>query len=199
MAKGFALSWSPAVAMTPEEIDVFLSGRLVARIATVGPDGIPFVNPVWYYWDGGALYMVIKQSRRMAKNLAQNPWCSTVIDTDDRLIWGIWENRAKGVVVTGRAELYGPEDTVTISAGPFQGSRSVGEAGGLMLGRYGLGPAQGAVGADPGRIRELMEKGVDDPDSLLYRELTSGMIAKITPQTIRAWDFSKAAPKDATD
>jgi nitroimidazol reductase NimA-like FMN-containing flavoprotein (pyridoxamine 5'-phosphate oxidase superfamily) len=47
-----ALAWHPDVAMTPEEIDEFLSGRWIARLATLGKDGYPHVAPFWYYWDG---------------------------------------------------------------------------------------------------------------------------------------------------
>lgn len=185
--------------MSQEEIDCFLSGRLVARIATVGEEGIPHINPVWYYWDGECLYIVMKQKRRMAKNLTRNPWCSVVIDVDDRIIWGMWENRAKGVILTGRAELHGPEGRMTISAGPLQGTYPIADAKDLILARYALGPKHGALGINSEKMQAMMKQGEQDPESLLYRERGDFVIAKIKPEKVRAWDFSKAAPKDAVD
>ena len=35
------LAWHPHVAMTKDEIDEFLSGRWIARLATTGKDGYP--------------------------------------------------------------------------------------------------------------------------------------------------------------
>jgi Pyridoxamine 5'-phosphate oxidase len=198
MAKGFALAWNPAVAMSKEEIDVFLSGRLIARIASVGKDNVPHINPVWYYWDGVSLFIVMKQRRLMARNLARNPWCSVVIDTDDRPIWGMWENRARGVIITGRAELHAPEQEITIDGGPFKGTYKTGDARKILLRRYGLGPNEGALCIDPRRIQEMLEKCENDPESLLYKEREDYALAKIRPEKLRAWDFSKAAPKDSS-
>jgi Pyridoxamine 5'-phosphate oxidase len=197
MPKGFALAWNPAVGMSNEEIDAFLSGRLVARIATVGKDNIPHINPVWYYWDSEYLYIVMKQRRLMAKNLMRNSWCSVVIDTDERIIWGMWENRARGVIITGRAELHEPEGDITIAAGPLKGTYPTAIARRLVLKRYNLGPEEGALCIDPRKIQEIMAQSQNDPESLLYKESEDFAIAKIKPEKLRAWDFSKAAPKDA--
>ena len=53
------LAWHPEVAMTQEEIDDFLSGRWVVRLATLARDGYPHVTPLWYYWDGQCLYLAL--------------------------------------------------------------------------------------------------------------------------------------------
>ena len=197
MAKGFALKWSPTVAMSPEEVDCFLSGRLVARIATTGSDGIPHINPAWYYWDGQSLYIVMKSKRMMAKNLARNPWCSVVIDVDDRVIWGMWDNRARGVIITGKGEVHEPDAEIVISAGPFQGTHPVSEARKFLLSRYGLSAEVGALGISSQRMKALLETGQNDPSNLLYNERENFVVAKIKPEKLRAWDFSKASPKDA--
>ena len=64
MAKvGGVLAWHPEVAMSPEEIDEFLSGRWVARLATIGRDGYPHVFPFWYYWDGESIYLTPTRKR----------------------------------------------------------------------------------------------------------------------------------------
>ena len=51
-----ALRWNPEVKMSKEEIDDFLSGRLIARLSTIGKDGFPNISPVWYYWDGENIF-----------------------------------------------------------------------------------------------------------------------------------------------
>jgi nitroimidazol reductase NimA-like FMN-containing flavoprotein (pyridoxamine 5'-phosphate oxidase superfamily) len=58
------LAWHPEVAMTAEEIDEFLSGRWVARLATIGRDGYPYVSPFWYYWDGECICFALTRNRR---------------------------------------------------------------------------------------------------------------------------------------
>jgi hypothetical protein len=58
-----ALAWHPQVEMTKEEIDDFLSGRWIARLATIGRDGYPHVTPLWYYWEGKCLYPALTRNR----------------------------------------------------------------------------------------------------------------------------------------
>lgn len=41
--------------MNPEEIDAFLSRKLLGALATLRADGSPTVVPVWYLWDGQAI------------------------------------------------------------------------------------------------------------------------------------------------
>ena len=74
------LAWHPQVAMTTDEIDEFLSGRWIARLATHGTDGYPHIAPLWYYWDGESFYVSLTRNRQSCKNLKQNPRCSVVID-----------------------------------------------------------------------------------------------------------------------
>ena len=64
-----ALAWSPQVAMNRREIDEFLSGRWVARVATIGVDGYPHVYPFWYYWDGECLYFTATETRGSAESV----------------------------------------------------------------------------------------------------------------------------------
>ena len=78
-----ALAWSPQVAMSRQEIDEFLSGRWVARLATIGADGYPHVYPFWYYWDGECFYLTATRTRGSYRDLKLNPRCSVVVDMDD--------------------------------------------------------------------------------------------------------------------
>ncbi|HVB82296.1 MAG TPA: pyridoxamine 5'-phosphate oxidase family protein [Candidatus Binataceae bacterium] len=65
--------WHPEVAMSQAEIDEYLSGPWVARLATIGRDGYPHVYPFWYYWDGENIYLTPTRKRGSYKDLESNP------------------------------------------------------------------------------------------------------------------------------
>ena len=44
--------------LSSKEIDEFLAMPIIARIATVKPDGAPHVAPVWQLWDGEAMWLI---------------------------------------------------------------------------------------------------------------------------------------------
>ena len=133
-----ALAWSPQVAMNPQEIDEFLSGRWVARLATVGADAYPHVYPFWYYWDGHCLYLTATQTRGSYRDLRRNPRCSVVVDMDDRPLMGMRSNMAKAVLITGDAEIaaVGSGSKISVEAGPWQGEYVAEQAVGLITSRY---------------------------------------------------------------
>ncbi len=67
--------------MTTEERDDFLTtGRIFAKIATVGDEGIPQISPVWYTWDGESFLIISKARTGMVKNLRRDPRCGILID-----------------------------------------------------------------------------------------------------------------------
>ncbi len=61
--------------MIPERYMDLLSreGRAVAVVATVGPDGSPQANPVWFDWDGEYLLFSQLDRRQKYRNLMRNP------------------------------------------------------------------------------------------------------------------------------
>jgi hypothetical protein len=68
------------IAMTWEELDAFLREERMCRVATVGADGRPHNSPLWFVWDGSALWLnSIVKSQRWA-NLERNPHVSVIID-----------------------------------------------------------------------------------------------------------------------
>ncbi|WP_419993051.1 pyridoxamine 5'-phosphate oxidase family protein [Streptomyces boninensis] len=68
------------IMMTQEELDDFLAAQRTCRVATIGADGAPHVSPLWYAWDGEALWLYsITRSRRWA-HLRANPRVSVVVD-----------------------------------------------------------------------------------------------------------------------
>lgn len=187
------LAWHPEVAMTEDETNDFLSGRWVARMATIGRDGYPAVTPLWYLWDGKCLYFNIAKSRQSLKNLARNPKVSVVIDMDERPLMGMRTNFAKAVLVVGDAELTeaGSGQKVRIEAGPYAGEYLPEQAIGLITNRYGLTERDGAIGLTREGFRALYgQKGIEQ--SQLYKDNIGRVFVKVVPRRIRTWDFSKA-------
>jgi hypothetical protein len=186
------MAWHPEVAMTKEELDDFLSGRWVARFATIGEDGYPHVTPLWYYWDGECIYVELTRKRQSCKNLKHNPRCSVVIDMDDRPLMGIHRNLAKAVVVVGDAQLteVGSGQKVRIDAGPWKGEYPPEEMVGMIIKRYCLSERDGAMGTTFEVFGELLSRQ-DIKDTQLYKDNVGRTIVKVMPRKIQAWDFSK--------
>jgi predicted pyridoxine 5'-phosphate oxidase superfamily flavin-nucleotide-binding protein len=47
--------------LTPAEVKEFLAEPVVARIATIDENGVPYVTPVWQEWDGEAFWIVPRE------------------------------------------------------------------------------------------------------------------------------------------
>lgn len=187
------LAWHPQVAMTKEEIDEFLSGRWIARLATTGKDGYPHIAPLWYYWDGECVYSALTTSRQSYKNLHRDPRCSVVIDMDDRPLMGMRSNLAKAVLVIGDAALtaVGSGQKVVIGAGPWQGEYTPEQAVAMLTNRYGLFARDGALGMTREVFRGLFSRP-DIHESQIFKDNIGRVLTKIVPKKIQAWDFSKA-------
>ncbi|MFN2466248.1 MAG: pyridoxamine 5'-phosphate oxidase family protein [Candidatus Dormibacteria bacterium] len=95
------------IAMTDEERDAFLSQELVCRIATVQADGSPHVTPIWFVWDGSAIwfYSIIKSQRWT--NVVRDPRVSAVVDAGDAEYFQL-----RGVELIGEVEPVGEQPRV---------------------------------------------------------------------------------------
>jgi hypothetical protein len=100
------MSWRPQrrsrrIAMTPEERDAFLSEQRTSRVATASQDGRPHVSPLWFVWDGSALWLYsIVRSQRWT-DLERNPRCAVVVDA------GVHYGELRGVEFAGDVERVG--------------------------------------------------------------------------------------------
>jgi hypothetical protein len=188
-----ALAWHPDVAMTKEEIDEFLSGRWIARLATLGRDGYPHIAPLWYYWDGECVYFELTPTRQSCKNLRRDRRCSVVIDMDDRPLMGIRANLAKAVVIIGDAEMteVGCGKQVRINAGPWKGEYTPEQMVAMIINRYGLSERDGALGMTYESLRNLLSRE-DIRESQIFKDNVNRVVTKLVPKKIQAWDFSKA-------
>jgi general stress protein 26 len=125
-----------------DKIEAFLSGSLMARIATVDPQTLqPHTVPVWYEWDGEHIWISSFRSTRKVKEIISNPLVSVIVDTDNL------GEPARAVLFEGPAELL---------TDPRLGI----ERGGSIYARY-LGQ-EGAQGEEP-------QSWLHDPDHLLIR------------------------------
>lgn len=67
-------------AMSPQEMNEFLQGPWIARIACLKPDGAPYVVPAWYHWDGVCFWLVPRLRSMWAHYMARDPRVSLVVD-----------------------------------------------------------------------------------------------------------------------
>jgi len=89
------------IAMSTGELDSFLAEQRTCRFATTGPDG-PHVAPVWFVWDGQALWVYsLTRSQRWA-NLSRDPRVAVVVDD------GHHYHELRGVEIEGEAAMVGP-------------------------------------------------------------------------------------------
>lgn len=59
--------------LTPDEIKDFLAGPVVARVATIDEEGLPYITPVWEEWDGEAMWIVPRERSAWVKHIQANP------------------------------------------------------------------------------------------------------------------------------
>ena len=90
-----------ALAMTPPELDEYLTAARSRRVATVAADGRPHVVPLWFVWDGAALWLnSLVRSQR---------WTDLVCDSRVAVVvdGGTEFAALRGVEISGRAEPVG--------------------------------------------------------------------------------------------
>ena len=113
------------IAMSAGELTSFLGERRTCRFATTGPDG-PHVAPVWFVWDGQALWVYsLTRSRRWA-NLARDPRVAVVVDD------GHHYHELRGVEIEGQAVMVGPVPRISEAPQPTE----VAEPERLMAAKY---------------------------------------------------------------
>jgi len=77
-------------------VDEILARPVLARLGTASPRTLqPHVVPVWFYWDGGCLWISGFRSTRKFKELKLNPRCAVLVDgggpppQDQPPAWGV--------------------------------------------------------------------------------------------------------------
>ena len=106
-----------------EAIDEFLAGPLIARLATVDSSGQPHAVPVWYGWDGEALWISSFFSTRKMGDLQHNPRISVAIDISDE------NNQNKAVIFEGPCEVISEPSGLVASQSEWIYKRYLGPEG----------------------------------------------------------------------
>ncbi len=90
-----------SIAMTSGEVDTFLARQKTCRVGTVTHTGQPHVTPLWFAWDGDALWLYsIVDSQRWI-DLMREPRIAVVVDDGDSY------DELRGVELTGTATVVG--------------------------------------------------------------------------------------------
>ena len=162
------------IAMNAEELTAFLGDQRTCRFATTGPDG-PHVAPVWFVWDGQALWVYsLTRSQRWA-NLARDPRVAVVVDD------GHHYHELRGVEIEGEAAMVGPVPRTAEDPQPPE----LAEPERLMAAKYfgPVTPAADSGGASPAAGGGGPEMVHDGRHAWL----------RINPLKIVSWDFRKLA------
>ena len=93
--------------MTHDQINGFLGTSVIARLATVKPDGSPYVVPVWQQWDGKFLYIVGRASSKFVGHIRSDPRVaiSCADDVNPEHVRVLIEGRAE--IIEGPAPMSG--------------------------------------------------------------------------------------------
>ena len=159
-----SLTWSPGLSMGKEELDSFLGERLLARVASVRPDGYPHATPIIYLWDGEALWFILgngERPRQHIGNLRENPKLCVIVDRDTRQERGGGQD-AQGVTIRGVATLSSDEELQE-------------EVVTKLMRRY-----YGSEG--DARVDRVLQDG---------KPGRNRVVVKVEPEKIISWDFRK--------
>ena len=154
------------IAMSAGELTSFLGEQRTCRFATAGPGG-PHVAPVWFVWDGQALWVYsLTRSQRWA-NLARDPRVAVVVDD------GHHYHELRGVEIEGEAAAVGPVPRTGDQDPPDPG---LAEPERLMAAKYFGHASLAASGGGPEMIHDGRHAWL-----------------RVTPLKIVSWDFRKLA------
>ena len=83
--------------LTPEEVEEFLTGPVVARVATIDENGLPYITPVWQEWDGQVMWIVPRERSAWVKHIQSNPNVSVSCAQDS--------GTYRRILIQGKAEI----------------------------------------------------------------------------------------------
>src|SRR5215207_5224553 len=68
----------------PEQYRDILASTALGHLATIGPDGRPQVNPVWFLSDGQSVFLSMTPETAKYRNLRANPAVAMSVEDPDR-------------------------------------------------------------------------------------------------------------------
>lgn len=154
---------SRRIAMSAEEVDVFLTESRVCRVASLGADGSPHNSPLWFLWDGDYLWLYSIVSSQRWTDLMRDPRVSVVVDGGHDFF------ELHGVELRGAVERVGPVPRV---AGPEGNPFDVPELEKVE--------------------RLFAPKYMGNPDGSMYHDGRHAWL-RLRPEKIVSWDHRKIA------
>jgi len=94
------------IRMTDAEVAEFLAIERTLQVASIGPDGMPHLVPMWFTVSAGRIAMWTYAKSQKAANLRRDPRVVCLVETGDTY------SQLRGVSITGRAELHDDYDIV---------------------------------------------------------------------------------------
>jgi PPOX class probable F420-dependent enzyme len=78
--------------MYSDELHALMEKPLIARLATLSPDGYPHVVPLWYDVDGDDLVIISERATQKVRNLTANPKAAITVggQPGDGGGWTFW-------------------------------------------------------------------------------------------------------------
>jgi PPOX class probable F420-dependent enzyme len=108
MAQGKYPEWMGKMrGLTAEEIVEFLAGPVVARVATIDEEGMPYITPVWQEWDGEAIWIVPRERSTWVNHIQRNPNVAVSCALDNSPYTRVLM-RGRTEIVFGPAPMAGP-------------------------------------------------------------------------------------------
>jgi PPOX class probable F420-dependent enzyme len=83
--------------LADDELREFLAGAWICRLGTLTPDGVPYITPLWYEYDGEGYVFIGRERADWIAHIRRDPRVGLCIDDPD--------GSHRRVVVQGRAEI----------------------------------------------------------------------------------------------
>ena len=110
------------IRMTDGEAAEFLAEERTLQVASIGPDGVPHLVPMFFAVLDGRIAMWTYAKSQKAANLRRDPRIACLVEAGEAY------GDLRGVSITGRAELHDDYDTVFVVGsalyGRYQGDMS---------------------------------------------------------------------------
>src|SRR5580698_3025010 len=101
---GHGVNQRKAIAMTPEEVDAFLTERRPMTMCSLAGDGSIHAVAMWYGFLEGSVTVETKAKSQKAKNLARDPRLTLLFEDGD------YYEELRGVELVGKAEIIDDPD-----------------------------------------------------------------------------------------
>ncbi|MBE3067305.1 MAG: pyridoxamine 5'-phosphate oxidase family protein [Chloroflexi bacterium] len=97
MAPKIITGYPQMPSLTQDEIEIFLSRPLIARLGTINEDGTIHIAPIYFKYEKGEFILGTQKVSRRVRNIKRNPKVTLLIDDPTPPF--------KAVLVYGQAEL----------------------------------------------------------------------------------------------